>query len=602
MGLIDKAFREAKTLSVLLRTLRRMRRLSPSAAYTVADVLEEWADKTPEAVALHFEKDRYTYKQLEESANRVANWAEAKGVEPGQVVALLMENRPEFLFAWLGLAKAGAVSALINTNLRHGQLVHALRVSKADTVIVGGELAEALHEVRNDLESPLNVWCWGRPASELPDSAALDSALAEASERRPSGATRAGVKSGDPLFYIYTSGTTGNPKAAKFSHFRFLEAGNAFGTMGDITSDDRIYCVLPLYHTAGGVIALSMSLIAGATFVLKRKFSARAFFPDCREHGVTVFQYIGELCRYLVNQPPSPADSDHSVRLATGNGLRPDIWEEFQERFAIPRIMEFYGATEGNVGIINLDNTPCAIGRVPPYLRNVFGIKLVKFDVGTEAHVRDENGHCIECGPDEVGEAIGRIPEDKEAPIGRFEGYTTKEETEKKILRDVFDDGDAWFRTGDLLRCDAEGYYYFVDRIGDTFRWKGENVATSEVAETLSRCRGVEDVNVYGVTVPGTDGRAGMASLVCGEEFDLDAFYSHMAAKLAPYARPLFVRMQKQLTVTATFKHRKVDLVEQGYDPEQVSDPVYFRDDEANKFVPVDGELYGRIVGGNVRL
>lgn len=594
----SKIRRELQTFVVLARTGRRMARVKPENDDTVVDAFERVVDARAEHPAIVFEGRTMTYRELERAANRVAHWARAHGLHHGRCAALFMENRPEYLATWLGLAKTGAHVALINTNLTGGPLVHALTVAEPTVVIVGAELEAALESVRNDLSPELSVWMRG--GVDTPGK--LDAALSAASTDRPPREWRSGVKTRDKLFYIYTSGTTGNPKAANFSHLRFLSVGEAYTEIAGVRPEDKVYCVLPLYHTAGGVIAVSMALLNGATLVLRRKFSASEFWGDCRANGVTIFQYIGELCRYLLNRPVSPEDRAHSVRCVVGNGLRPDIWAKFQERFGIRDVREFYGATEGNFALINLDNKVGAVGRVPPWLKSMFPVELIRYDVETETHPRAADGRCIVCGPGEPGEAIGRISTDPKQPLGQFEGYTDASASGKKILRDVFTKGDAWYRTGDLLSRDREGYYYFVDRIGDTFRWKGENVATSEVAEVLSVCPGVLEANVYGVRLPGTDGRAGMAALVADQSLSLDELYSHVTRQLAAYARPLFLRVRPELDTTGTFKHRKVDLVREGFDPAAISDPLYFRDDARGGYVPLDPRLYEEIVAGRARL
>jgi fatty-acyl-CoA synthase len=342
-----------------------------------------------------------------------------------------------------------------------------------------------------------------------------------------------------------------------------------------LTPDDRVYIALPLYHSAGGAMAAGAALLSGGSMALARKFSASRFWSDCVRYEATAFQYIGELCRYLLSSPPHPDERRHRIRVCIGNGLRPEVWEPFQSRFGIPRVIEFYGATEGNVALMNFDGKVGAVGRLPGFVRRLAGIQLVRYDVARDTHVRGPDGFCVPCGPGEVGEAIGRISERL-----RFEGYTSAEATEKKVLRDVFAKGDAYFRTGDLLRVDADDYAYFVDRIGDTFRWKGENVATSEVAEVVTVCPGVREVNVYGVSIPGHDGRAGMAALVADDGFDAARLAAHVARELPSYARPLFLRIQPELEVTGTFKHRKVELVAEGFDPARVRDPLWFFDAE----------------------
>jgi fatty-acyl-CoA synthase len=359
-----------------------------------------------------------------------------------------------------------------------------------------------------------------------------------------------------------------------------------------------MYVVLPLYHSAGGVCAIGSTLTVGGSVIIRRKFSATAFWDDCVKYRATQFQYIGELCRYLLNAPPHPKERKHRLRVTMGNGLRPEIWPAFKARFRIPRIIEFYGATEGNVSMVNFDGKVGSIGRIPGYMRRVIQTRLVQFDIEGEQPIRNEKGFCVECKPDEAGEAIGKIDEER----GRFEGYSKGADTEKKILRDVFEKGDAWFRTGDLLKRDAQHYYYFIDRIGDTFRWKGENVATSEVAEAISIFPGIKEANVYGVKVPGTDGRAGMAALVTAGPIDFAKFKAHLEKNLAAYARPIFLRMQPEIEITGTFKHRKVELVKEGYDPRTVADPLFFLDPVDSQYVPLTPELHDRIMAGEIRL
>jgi fatty-acyl-CoA synthase len=313
-----------------------------------------------------------------------------------------------------------------------------------------------------------------------------------------------------------------------------------------------------------------------------------------------MFVYIGELCRYLVNAEPHPEERNHKLRMAFGNGLRGDVWAEMVERFAIPEVLEFYGATEGNVSMFNFDNTVGAIGRIPKWLKKRVNARIVQFDIESEQPIRSMNGLCIECGPGQVGECIGKI--DAGDPRTSFTGYADKAATEKKVLHDVFEKGDAWFRTGDLMRQDADGYIYFVDRIGDTFRWKGENVATSEVAEVISVDPGVDEANVYGVAIPGQDGRAGMAALVVNADFDLDRLSDAIHRGLAAYARPLFLRILPEMEITGTFKHRKVDLVREGFDPRKLTDALYFRDAASGRYVPLDAARYEAITSGRERI
>jgi fatty-acyl-CoA synthase len=360
-----------------------------------------------------------------------------------------------------------------------------------------------------------------------------------------------------------------------------------------------MYNVLPLYHSAGGVCAIGPALLTGGSVILRRKLSVHEFWDDVHRYQATLFQYIGELCRYLLNAPPSRYECDHRIRAITGNGLRPDIWQNFQTRFRIPKIIEFYGATEGNVSMLNYDGTVGAVGRIPSYARPLLTTRIVKFDVEKEMPVRGPDGFCIECADNEVGETIGKITAE---PGRTFDGYTKAADTEKKVLSDVFEKDDRWFRTGDLMRRDAHGYFYFVDRIGDTFRWKGENVATSEVSEVISVYPGVKEANVYGVAVPGMDGRAGMAALVTATGFSIAGLAQALRGNLPAYARPVFVRLLPELEITGTFKQRKVELVRQGFDPYTIHDPLYWLDPGTEQYVPLTRADYAAILSGGVKI
>ncbi len=599
MGLLNRLSRDYIQISSLIRTLRRIKGLKPTGTTTFADVFEAVAEEHADNVAIYYEDRTLTYRELNHAANRYAHWALSQGVKQGDVVALLMENRPEYLVAWLGLVKTGAIVALINHNLQGHALAHSLNISNAKHVVLGGELLDNYATVQDLLDRPLQAWVTGEQAQGMED---LDEALlAQSTEPLPP-ATRDGMKTSDVALYIYTSGTTGNPKAANISHLRALTMMQAFSAAVNARPRDRMYVVLPLYHSAGGICAVGTMLMAGGALIIRRKFSARNFWEDCHKYDATMFQYIGELCRYLLNAEKHPKERKHKLRVCVGNGLRPEIWPTFQKRFKIPRIIEFYGATEGNVALFNYDGTVGAVGRIPKYLEKQFPVKIVQFDVENEVPVRGSDGFCIECAPGEVGEAIGAITNDPDNPAGRFEGYSDKAATEKKVLRDVFEKGDAYFRTGDLMRRDASGYFYFVDRIGDTFRWKGENVATSEVAEAISVFPDVHEANVYGVHVPNTDGRAGMAAIVSEVDIDPNKLRKHLEKELPDYARPLFLRMQKEIEITGTFKHRKVELVKEGFDPSTISDPMFFDHPDQGAYVLLTKELYDEICAGALRL
>ena len=442
-------------------------------------------------------------------------------------------------------------------------------------------------------------WSSGANAHDLPR---IDLEIDRCSDTALAPAERAHLTIEDPALYIYTSGTTGLPKAAMVSHYRLMMWSHWFAGMMETGSDDRMYNCLPMYHSVGGTVAIGAVLVNGGSVVLREKFSARQFWDDVVSFDCTLFQYIGELCRYLLQSERHPREAAHRLRLACGNGLRPDIWEAFKQRFQIPQILEFYAATEGSFSLFNLEGKPGAIGRIPSFLAHRFPAALVKFDVERGEPVRDADGFCLRCVPDEVGEAIGKLADAQSGLGGRFEGYTREEDSERKILRNVFAPGDAWYRTGDLMRKDAQGFFYFVDRVGDTFRWKGENVSTCEVAEAISAFSGIAQATVYGVAIPKTDGRAGMAALVIEQDIDLAALQEHLADRLPAYARPLFLRLRRELEVTATFKHKKADLVRDGYDPNRIDDIVYFNDPERQAFVRLDAALHQRIQTGEIRL
>lgn len=509
-----------------------------------------------------------------------------------------MENRPDFIMAWYGLHKIGAVGALINTNQTAAPLAHSLNISGAKHLILGAELAGNFASCAERLEGPMTVWAEGGAVAGAND---LDAVLAEMSPAPIPRPFRDGLTCADKALYIYTSGTTGMPKAANISHLRMLNMMHAFSGATNATAKDIMYDVLPLYHSSGGICALGAVFTVGGAVVIRRKFSASAFWDDCDRYKPTLFQYIGELCRYLLNAPPHPKETTHKIRLAIGNGLRPEIWPEFQKRFAIAKVVEFYGATEGNIALLNFDGTVGAVGRIPNYARKRFPIYIVKFDIESEQPVRGPDGFCIECAPGEAGEAIGRI--DEAEPRTSFEGYSKGTDTQKKLLTDVFAKGDRFFRSGDLLRRDAKGYYYFVDRIGDTFRWKGENVATSEVAEAMSLFPGVKEANVYGVKVGGLDGRAGMIALLAGPELDLAKLPAYLEGQLPAYARPIFIRLlQHEMEITGTFKHRKVELVKEGFDPATLTDPMFWLDPESKSYKPLTPEAYAKIVSGELKI
>jgi fatty-acyl-CoA synthase len=599
MGIVERITAEAATLKGALRTLRMTTPIARNPTRVFPVVVRELADKYGEAPALLSDQERFSYRGLAARSNRYARWALTQGLRKGDTVCLMMPGRPEFLAIWIGITQIGGVVALLNTNLTGAALAHGINVVRPKHIIVAAELFGAFRSARSLLASEPEIWLHGDSDANF---ARIDRAVDRLSGDELSASDRPTLTIEDHALYIYTSGTTGLPKAANMNHYRVMLASCAFAGVMDTRASDRMYDCLPLYHTAGGLVATGALLVRGGSVVIRDKFSAREFWDDVVRWECTCFQYIGELCRYLINLPPSPQERAHRLRLACGNGLRPDVWAQFKQRFRIPQIIEFYAATEGNVSLFNFDGKEGAVGRLPWWIAARFPTKIVRFDRERQQPVRDERGFCIECAVDEPGEVIGKIIKDASKPGQRFEGYADAAETDKKILHDVFKKGDAWFRTGDLMRKDKDDYFYFVDRIGDTFRWRGENVSTTEVEEALRRFDGVLEANVYGVAVPGHDGRVGMAAIVAKDNLNLTALHDHLAQDLPEYARPVFLRIRQQNHVTTTFKQKKIDFVKEGFDPSRTGDPIYFNDPQRKAFVRMDRALFADINAGRIRL
>jgi fatty-acyl-CoA synthase len=567
-----------------LRALKLTASIERNPLRTLPLAFDEVARERGDAPALLFGESGFTFRELADKSLRYARWGLTRGLRKGDAVALVMESCPDYVAIWTGLTRIGVVVALVNHNLAGAALAHCVDVAAPRLVLASPAQHRKYLEAAPGSAAPLVVHD-ARLEAEL---ALQSTAPLDLDEKwRPT--------IDDHALYIYTSGTTGLPKAAIVSHRRLLNWALWFCGLVDVTSEDRMYNCLPLYHSVGGVVAVWATLLGGGSVVLRERFSVNAFWDDVVRYDCTLFQYIGELCRYLAHAPSSEAETKHRLRLAVGNGLRPEVWPVFQKRFAIPRILEFYAATESNFSLYNVEGEAGAIGRIPAFLAASQAVRLVKYDMERDAPLRDEKGFCVTCGPDEPGEAIARIAND-------FDGYLDRDASEKKILRDVFQPGDAWMRGGDLMRKDARGFFYFVDRVGDTFRWKGENVATAEVEQVLSAYPGVIDVNVYGVAVPGRDGRAGMAAIVAAADFDIAGLRAHVAAQLPAYARPLFLRLSLALEVTETFKHRKRELAAQGFDPDRIGEPVFFASPERPIYIALDSALYARILAGAVPL
>ena len=583
--------------------------------FSVVDLFFDLLEKCPDG-KINFNNRTMTYRELNKLSNKIANWAFRMGLTNGDIVPLMLDNSPEFIAVWLGLAKIGIAAALINTNLSGNALSHCIRVAleqstprneQAYTVIFGSNYNDRIDEIKESLAEKFKIqYCsydvmYDTTSDNIEALSEFTTYISKQFDTEISRNQRKNVTYNDPIFYIYTSGTTGLPKAAKISHLRFAVAGYAFKHLYGVTNRDSVYIPLPLYHSNGGMLAVSLAWQAKTNIAIRRKFSATSYFSDCQGVGCTIGVYIGEICRYIAKTPPSVNDLAHPVRLMIGNGLRPDIWPEFVKRFGVT-MGEFYGSTEGNANLFNTTGRIGAIGYLPSILRKIYPVKIVKFDQEREDLIRNIKGRCTECEIGEVGEAIGLI-NDKDA-TRKFDGYTDKTATKKKIAENIFKQGDKWFRSGDLLKMDKEGYIYFVDRIGDTFRWKGENVATTEVSEVVTKTEAILDSNVYGVEIEGTEGRIGMAAIRLQPEMnlDFDSLYQNVNKNLPKYARPHFLRCLEAVDMTGTFKYKKVELRNEGYNPNTIQDKLYILDDSKKTYVSLTSDIYSQIQSGEIKL
>ena len=557
---------------------------------TPTTLLESRARELPDHPALAFEDQRYTWREVDEQANQWANTLVTRGVNSGDVVALLMDNRPDFLFAVHGLGKLGAAAALINTNLTGGPLAHAINIGRAGKVICGEEHLDAVLEVLPELTTldkghSLLVHAQESEPEQSHWLERLNPAIDAAAHQRPP--TPRARRKNDLFAYIYTSGTTGLPKAAIISNYRALAAGTLIAhLMLETRPGDIVYVPLPLYHSNALILGWCGALATGAGMALRRKFSARHFWHDVRRFGATRFIYIGELCRYLLNTPPAPGEHAHAIKYAVGNGLRPDIWTAFQERFKIPVIREFYGSTEGTGGLINREGKPGMVGRLQ------IGQALVRCDQETGIPLRNKRGRCLPVAVGDVGLLLAPI-----LPIVGFDGYLDRTASQNKILANVFHRGDRYFNTGDLFRRHQHDWLSFSDRAGDNFRWKGENISSNEVAEVCNAAPGVLASNVYGVKVPSTEGRAGMAALSTDESFTLSTFKPHIVKHLRGYQRPVFLRLLcGEMDSTGTLKQQKVRYRNEGFDPDKTTDALYYFD--GSDFRQLDADIFEKIENG----
>jgi len=561
--------------------------------------LERQARERGGKTAIIFEERSLTFSELNSQANRYANYFTHLGFRHGDVVALYMQNRPEYLIAASGLSKLGVIVSLINNGLKGPALAHALNICDARAVIAGGEYLEELLAVRDDiiLRSPAMLFVEGEGHRlELPPGIYdIEVLLEGVSEDNPS--TTGDVSTEDVIVYIYTSGTTGLPKACAVTHKRWLLLANLGIQIGHIEQDGVHYVALPLYHNSGFNVGYSALVFYGNTMLLRRSFSATAFWDDVRKYNVGTFIYVGEMCRYIYNQPPKPDDADNPLRCISGTGIRGDLILPFMERFGVEFVTDTYGTTEGVGLMVNLEGIPGICGNL-----TVNGLRqgeIIRWEFEKESIVRDEQNHAVKCLPGEIGLLVCEIN-----ARNPFAGYVNNPEaTEAKILHNLFEDGDQYFDSGDLVRLHERGNFSFVDRLGDNYRWKSENISTNMVSSVIDGFGHIEDANVYGVEVPGMEGRCGMAALKLleGESIDWIEFSAHIAGALAPYARPHFIRLRPVLDANNSFKQVKKNLQKEGFNPAAISDPLYFLHPERRHYVPLTPEIYDDIIGQRFR-
>ena len=583
------------TAQAWLRALETVSHATRDPRRTLSCAVTDWARKYGDATALVSEQENFSFRTLESRMNQYSRWALNAGIASGETVALVMGNRPEYFAIWLGLTQVGAIVALISPDLRVPGVAHALKVARVRRAISAADCAERCVEAVAAFDGSIEIWTHGKCRPNLRridlEVSTQDGQTLTEDERRP-------VTHADRALRIFTSGTTGLPKAAEVSHRKIVVWTHWFAGLAGLTATDRLYNCLPMHHSVGGVVAIGAPLVFGGSVAIAERFSARSFWDDVVRWECTACQYIGELFRYLLAGASRPEEKGHRLRLAIGNGLSDGVWRALLERCGPISVLEFYASTEGNVWLYNVEGRVGSIGRVPPYLALRDPIALVRFDYFAQTPARDGNGFCVRCADGEIGEALGRIGED---PAASFDGYSEAAETEKKILLNVFKPGDKWMRTGDLMRRDADGYFMFVDRTGDTFRWKGQNVATFEVAGIIRACPGVVEAIVYGVSVPDAEGRVGMALVETDEQFDLEVLARQLEA-LPEYSRPLFLRLAREMLSTETFKPKRLAYVEEGFDPKLVRDPLYVFDRDQRCYAPLDEIRHEAIRNGTMRL
>ncbi|MCO8067166.1 long-chain-acyl-CoA synthetase [Acinetobacter schindleri] len=583
-----------KKVPNLANGLRQAYLRTPNTAAGLGLAFEKAVQRNPEGIALRFEDQSFSYTELNGWANQIAHYYLSLGAKKGDVVALMVENRPEMVASVIGLAKLGVTIALLNTSQLGKVLAHSINLVKPIAVIVGDECHAAVAEIRDELNIAADRFHWfaDQPTQQNPGQAPEGFInLAEVIDTFPkfNPSTTHSVQGKDGLFYIYTSGTTGLPKAVIFTNSRWTLAYGTYGHVLNLGTEDVMYCTLPLYHATGMVVCWCGVIAGAGTFAIRRKFSTSSFWKDVQKFDASAIGYVGELCRYLMDAPSSELEKGHRVKKMIGNGMRPNIWDKFKNRFGIEEVLELYASSEGNVGFSNVFNFDNTVGFSPtPYA-------IVEFDKDKNEPVRDVKGHCKRVKKGTTGLLIGKIT--RRSP---FDGYTDPEKNKSVIMKDVFCKGDAYFNTGDLVRDIGFRHAQFVDRLGDTFRWKGENVSTTEVENMLTEYDKIVEAVVYGVEIPNTNGRAGMAAITLKPEAelndtDLKEMLSCFKKCLPAYSVPVFLRIQQQVETTGTFKYQKNKLKEQAFDPSKTNERLLVCLPGADAYCDVTPEVFTNI-------
>ena len=579
---------------VVFDAVKGLRMIGGNSNISWGSVLEKMAQKYPGNIAVKSPDGNLTYSQLNERANQFAHFLISRKVVRGDTVAVCLENRPELLIAYCGCAKIGAICSLINTNQRGDSLSHSFNLNKGRVIMVGEECISFFNDVKKDIDLAGSAVFYLRDAAinRLKDAADITDVLLSLPRTNPDETGSITLK--DKMAYVYTSGTTGGlPKAAVIINKRALSAMFWFGrVVTRVRPHHTIYIPLPFFHTNAITVGWPPALYNGAAVALRRKFSASGFLDDVKKFGVTHFVYVGEVCRYLMSQPDTPGQDRTTLKYIIGNGLRPDIWQAFKKRYGIRKIFEFYGAAEGVGVFTNLMNFDYTVGT------SLTPFAIVRYDVENDRIARDKNGFAMRVDKGEPGLLVMEISE--KTP---FPGYSDKKKTEEKIIRDAFKKGDMWFNTGDMLRNMGFRHAQFVDRLGDTFRWKGENVATMEVEKALDSFKGVSSSAVFGIGMPRGDGKAGMAAIIKdeGASIDFEALTAHLRAVLPKYAVPLFIRFVDDFQWTATHKIKKTDLKNEGYDPEKVKKDLFVLLPGASTYTAVNRDIYKEIMNGKYK-